>query len=491
MTASSQAGNDVFVSYAHDDNLVPEGAGSDLGWVSTLAANLKAASSTADARLFIDHSLKSGDEFPEILQREVASSRLLMVILSQNYINSKWCGRELDYFLSVQGRSLDAPQGVVVVELAPFFRLTDVPENIQRLRATFVQAKFWHQPGASGPIQLGHPTPRFNEPQLYWQRVTALAEALRSRLNTLQLPRTPAATTARPSTGSILLADVTEDLESDRQAVKMALVKEGITVLPKGDYVGLSFDAFQSAFNADLAECGLFVQMLSRTPGRLLAGYPARLPRLQSQLASQTAGSILQWCEVLPRQDSQIEIGHASLFKTPHIRETNVEALKDEVISRLETLTRERLAEARRIEDVRGLAGKVVFVDDEFGDPILGARIREIIKRERCSIRSWPKALPLGQDQHTGREVLRICKGGLTVYADKRDHPIVHNRLVYFLNQVAEDRLLLSRWGIYFGPPKDKGTVVSDFGIDSEDVVGIAGMEQLNETGLVSFLQSL
>ena len=77
------------------------------------------------------------------------------------------------------------------------------------------------------------------------------------------------------------------------------------------------------------------------------------------------------------------------------------------------------------------------------------------------------------------------------MYADRRDQSTVGSRLIRFINQVAEGNLPLSRWGVYFGPPPDKRDVVSEFGIDSEDVIYIPGMHGLNEAALVEFLQSL
>jgi hypothetical protein len=59
------------------------------------------------------------------------------------------------------------------------------------------------------------------------------------------------------------------------------------------------------------------------------------------------------------------------------------------------------------------------------------------------------------------------------MYADRRDRNTVRSRLIRFINQVTEGNLSLSRWGVYFGPPPDKVDVVSEFGIDSEDVIGV------------------
>jgi len=239
------------------------------------------------------------------------------------------------------------------------------------------------------------------------------------------------------------------------------------------------------------------------------------MPKLQFDLANQfdpDNPEILQWCDQeIPAPGRIQDSAHAGLFSSQYLRAINIEAFKDEITDRLSLIERRRAAqlalnneEQRVVDDANHLAGGVangadatrlsaraVFIDDEFGDDGLAQRIREIIKSERCIIRSWPRTFPLGQERGADREVLRICRGGLTLYVDKRDQIIVHNRLLYFLNRVAEDKLPLAKWGVYFGPPGDKGDVTTDFGIDSDDVVGIVGMDEFNEPALRSFLQSL
>jgi hypothetical protein len=493
-------GCDVFVSYAHADNQRALGASTEYGWVTTLANNLRTGPGMAKKTIYIDHALKPGDAFADDLCAQVKRSSVLLLVLSQSYFDSKWCGKELDHFIRTHGDDPAKPRNVVVVELAPFERLQNIPDNILRIRKQLIHAKFWdQQPDSAASYLLGYPTPAESlEPRRYWQRVTELAQALDARLNRTPPTKSavaPALSVERPKRpaldATVLLADVTDDLESDRQSVKLALASEGITVLPEGDYVGLSPDEFSEAFAKDIRRADLFVQMLSSASGRTMKGFSGPLPQLQFQLASQAGRAILQWCSKVPPAKTISDAGHAALFRTPFVREVHVERLKEETMARLHDILKSRLDDLPFPPDAGRLGKPVVFIDDRFGDPKLGAQIRAIVKREHCDIRSWPENLKLGEDRERARGILGVCKGGLTVFDDRRDHPIVHNRLVFFLNQVAEQQLRLSRWGVYFGPPEDKGTVVSDFGIDSEDVVGIPGTDCLNEPELLQFLRSL
>jgi hypothetical protein len=220
---------DVFVSYAHADNGIPEGTSAKFGWVTTLARNLNIGPNAYPKNLFIDHQLKPGDEFSDDLLTKVEGSALLVLLLSQNYIDSKWCGKE-------------------------------------------------------GEL-------------LYWRMLNELRTALDSRLrarrasSSLAAAATPAATPdvaapaapqgKTPPLGTVLLADVTKDLEACRNAVKVALEPEGIAVLPECDCVGLTPNEFESEVDADLKRSTLFVQLLSPAAGRKGKGFAAPLPQLQ------------------------------------------------------------------------------------------------------------------------------------------------------------------------------------------------------------------
>jgi hypothetical protein len=152
--------NDVFVSYAHADNEKPLGSVAEYGWVTTLAHNLNTGPNHYHKKLFDDHQLKPGDEFSDDLLAKVAGSRLLLLLLSQNYIDSDWCGKELDHFIHTHANDPNKPADVFVVELFPFENFAKVPVNVKNLRKHLINAKFWHQaPDASAPLLAGDPTP--------------------------------------------------------------------------------------------------------------------------------------------------------------------------------------------------------------------------------------------------------------------------------------------------------------------------------------------
>ncbi len=236
---TADPGLDVFVSYAHADNGVPVGASVPQGWVTALASNLNEGPNVFKKRFFIDHQLSPGDNFSVDLVSKVERSSLLVLLLSQNYIDSEWCGKELEHFVrshladAADAADAAAPRDVFVVELFPYESFTHVPPVIQQLRKRLIQAKFWYQPReASAPSLAGYPSALESGPEgqtHYWSVLNGLRVALDTRLRELRAQRlassdarpvAPAARAAapgqrRPGLGTVLLADTTDDLEAN------------------------------------------------------------------------------------------------------------------------------------------------------------------------------------------------------------------------------------------------------------------------------------
>ncbi|GJH18422.1 TIR domain-containing protein [Caballeronia novacaledonica] len=501
------ASHDVFVSYAHNDNEVVEGAGTKLGWVTALTYNLNVGPGVLKKDIFIDHRLQPGDNFSDDLVRLVGASKVLVILLSQNYIESKWCGEELRHFNSMRSGNPGRPNDVFVVELAPYEELYNIPRNIEQLRKHLIHAKFWHKmANESSPVLAGFPTPLesgLESQRHYWRVLNELRRAIDARLREQRRSQESGETwktaafsgeetSIQPVTsplGSVLLADVTDDLEGLRNAVKVALEPEGVRVLPQGDYVGLSAGEFDEFIARDLKESHLFVQLLSSAAGRKIKGFAAPLARLQFQRARDAGLPIMQWCEHLPEPGQISDPAHLELFQTEFLRATSLANFKSDVVERLIRI-REECAKLERARAQRSIelaeiqprgARKCLFLDDIAGESSLKDRIRAILRRENWDIRTLPGNAPLGNNGIDIKELLRPCRAGVTLYVDRAMYATVYNRLVFFLNKVAEEHLAIARWGVYL----ETGSVASEFGIESDDVV------QVSEHGLVEFVRGL
>jgi hypothetical protein len=92
-----------------------------------------------------------------------------------------------------------------------------------------------------------------------------------------------------------------------------------------------------------------------------------------------------------------------------------------------------------------------------------------------------PPQAPLGNNGIDIAQVLKPCRAGITVFADGTKRDKFYNRLILFLNQIADFQLSVARWGIYVTPD----TVGSDIGLASDDLLTI------DEQGLADFVRGL
>ncbi|NGZ10802.1 MAG: TIR domain-containing protein [Nitrospira sp. LK70] len=254
---------DVFVSYAHADNEKPLGSAAQYGWVTTLAHNLNTGPGHYRKNLFIDHRLKPGDVFSDDLVMTVGNSTLLLLLLSQNYIDSRWCGDELDHFVRIHANNPDKPADVFVVELAPFHILVNVPANIQKLRERLIHAQFWYRPaGASAPQLAGYPTPQESGPEgehRYWLVLDELRNAIDSRLRDSRSALRSGQPISTAAKEAVVVCDIFISYTSeDRDRVRslaQALERQGWSVWwDRRIPAGRSFDeVIEEALNASKA----------------------------------------------------------------------------------------------------------------------------------------------------------------------------------------------------------------------------------------------
>jgi TIR domain len=124
----------IFISYARDDDEPAPDIAGTMGFVDFLHRQL-------------DHSFKSGRERPEIwrdvknifrgerfwpkIQLELDKSALLLVILSENWMASEYCRKELAYFRECRNRSGEEVDERIVVIAKNDVELQERPEGLK------------------------------------------------------------------------------------------------------------------------------------------------------------------------------------------------------------------------------------------------------------------------------------------------------------------------------------------------------------------------
>jgi hypothetical protein len=273
---------DVFVSYAHVDNepIYPV----ERGWVSTLVETLNgyAAQKIGRRELFAPwydrYDFKGNHSVQDIFQ-QVKRSALFLAILSPGYVTSEACLRELEAFIESHRDSLS--ERLFIVDRLPLGVEHKLPEAFRDLR----KYRFYKYDQNRIPRTFAQPTPQPDERE-YYQLVDDIARDIASELSSIKRPKT--------SKPAVLLAEVTDDLESKRDEVRRYLDQAGIEVRPTGAY-RLVRDEFERSLSADLSDCALFVQLLGPIAGKRPPDVPRGFGWLQFELAKQRKLQILQW----------------------------------------------------------------------------------------------------------------------------------------------------------------------------------------------------
>jgi hypothetical protein len=377
---------DIFVSYAHVDDEAVSGSGQ--GWVTEFVKCLKAELARKLGRsdayaLWVDHDLRHSQPVtPQILER-VRRSAMLVLIMSPGYIASDWCRQEREAFLEA-ARGRDA-QNVFVVEVDHIDDL-DRPADL----ADLSPIRFWTTtPKGGAPRLFGWPRPQPDDYEFYGavkDLTQSIVDEMRRLRKAQPIIANPALTTAaqlrsavaEPPTpptgtnGTIYLAQVTDDLETERNNVRRFLEQAGIRVLPTGWY-SLEPSNFRRAAGADIADADLFVQLLSSVAGKRPPDLPEGYVQCQLQLALDVGKPVLQWYSPLLDIHSVDDDAHRALLQRPTVSAEPIEDFKQAI--------RRRLTEIRSPALPHPHTNAFIFVDMDSSDRLLAESLCDILDR--------------------------------------------------------------------------------------------------------------
>jgi len=157
-------------------------------------------------------------------------------------------------------------------------------------------------------LEFWKPTGRRNVPMPYslvadaqdvQPLIHALAADIRDKLLSLRLltPAVAAPVSAAASArATVLIAQTTDDVEEEADQLRRFLkqYEQEVTVLPRAGYPQ-GGEAFKTALGQDLAQAGLFVQLLGQRGGRLPPDLPEGYTRCQIEAARAAGVEIMQW----------------------------------------------------------------------------------------------------------------------------------------------------------------------------------------------------
>jgi hypothetical protein len=355
---------DIFISYAHVDDLPLPGAAQ--GWVTTFSTCIKMKLAQKLGRndayaLWMDQKLPGGQPITPHILEKVRRSAMLFVVLSPGYIASDWCRRELETFhgLIAEGQV----RRLFIVELDPVDK-AEIPSELADLK----RSRFWADRNSGSRRILGTPVPDIE----YYSALDDFIREVVIDLKQLKLAEPRSAVSMHASNGAVFLAEVTDDLDEQRNNVKRYLDQAGIAVFPK-QACSLEPNAFRQAVTEGLSQGDLFVQLLSAVPGKRPPDLPEGYVKCQLQLALSLGKPVLQWRNPTLDLSSVQDSVQRQLLDAATVRAEGIEDFKREIRRRLDE---------RRIQAPRPVPTEAfVFVDMDSTDRLLAEQLSEILFR--------------------------------------------------------------------------------------------------------------
>ena len=369
--------NDLFISYAHNDN---EPSLSGEQWVSEFVRLLERAlkqllGDRQDLTIFYDNRRLQSNHELERLRKEVRQTAVFISVCSPSYASGEWTRAELETFVEI----MDDDERLFAVEYLPLNEgETHPPPLDKRVPIS------WHK--ARGETGVRIPVFPKRDAESYEQLLLDLAVQIKNQLLKMsKSSQREVIASAMPATTlsgvdidqslrKVLLAQPTDDLEEDlnRVRVRQHLEQFGIDVYPKRSYP-TDGDAFRAAVEADLEVCDVFVQLVTKTPARVLPDLPSGYSLSQYELARAAADDaanadrkikILQWwspevdlsgfkvdlgelCEAALDVERQARLAqHLKLLNSPDLVVTSLQTFKDSVVDACQPVEKPKPAPA-------------------------------------------------------------------------------------------------------------------------------------------------
>jgi TIR domain/Domain of unknown function (DUF4062) len=241
--------HDVFISYAHNDNLPEPGASE--GWVTHFRDCLTSYLTGyigKSAQVWRDEERMGGGEFlTHTLRDSLRESQTLISIISPSYLNSKWCQEELNFFWEEVGSRVGNRSRVfAVVKLPP----AQMPSRFEDL----LRFQFFELTRNNVPLPLSPEDDRFRK------EIGNLAYTIAERIKELEALKTPGKT--------IYLAETTGDMRGKRKNVRDDLIQRGFSVLPLIDEEKpVETAEYQASVREDIKKSDLAVHLIGRNYG--------------------------------------------------------------------------------------------------------------------------------------------------------------------------------------------------------------------------------
>ena len=336
--------HDVFISYSQVDDEDVLYGGEKVAWVKSLKERLETRVRQRgigrDLRVWLDTKNLSGNEaLSSTLFETVKRSAVLVIIFSENYLQSEWCRKEREIFLEAAANDPRFEGRVFVVHYQDV-PLNDRPEGIR----DFIGFQFYDKDSSAELDPRGDG---------YTRALLNLREKIAAKLKEMRKSIEGGAMISSDNRPAVFLAESTPDLHAARTEVQTFIDKLGFRVLPEKLY-NRSAGEFRSAAEEDMKKnCKLFVQWLGPFASFRTDDLPEGYEGMQLEVAQTTQ---LQALRAYQRDaidfDSVVDLTHRVFLEADDVMALDLEEFKKRIEKTLnEIVLREQTPEPSGADD--------------------------------------------------------------------------------------------------------------------------------------------
>jgi hypothetical protein len=278
----------VFISYARVDDQPPPDADKIQGWVTFFWQQLRWELNNAgvhQAKLWLDrYEIDPTEDFTVKIDEALRKARLLIPIISPNWVQRNYCQLELSKFVEFRAQDNDLDDNIVLVKKRDVL-IDDVPEVLKDREG---YQFFLKEP--SGKLREFY-WRGLQDDKAYFDLLKQVADRIAERLMARSaLPKLSAESSGR----TIYLAAPADELRDCWLRLANDLRGSGHTVLPSEGRLSDTLPAAEAEISDALNRAELCVHLLGDSEGSKPDGSKESLVRLQLRLARERGVGLLR-----------------------------------------------------------------------------------------------------------------------------------------------------------------------------------------------------
>ena len=277
--------DDIFISYAHNDNQALPG---QRRWVETFHEALDRRLPVylgAKPSIWRDPRLQGNEFFADTLVEQIPKVAILISILSPSYINSEWCQREMQMFASIAAET----GGVRLGNKGRIFKVEKISVPLDKHPSALqgmTGYQFFYMDSTRARELSAESGPHAVD---YWQRIDDVAQDIATLLQEMKARGLTADVQVfqTPTPGeTIYLAETSFDLSPQRDNIKRELQERGHFVIPDQP-LPLNGPALEDAVRHYLDTSKLSIHLIGANYGVIPEAADRSVVCMQNDLAAE------------------------------------------------------------------------------------------------------------------------------------------------------------------------------------------------------------